>query len=73
MSTSTSASEQSLRISAEELRTRLESGEAATLLDVRNNKPWETSPVKIAGAIRVRPADWHIDSSWPKDRLTVVY
>lgn len=73
MSTSTSASEQSLRISAEELRTRLESGEAATLLDVRNNKPWETSPVKIAGAIRVRPADWHIDASWPKDRLTVVY
>ena len=73
MSTPTHASEQSLRISPEELRTRLESGEAATLLDVRNDKPWEKSSVKIAGAIRVRPADWHIDPAWPKDRLTVVY
>ncbi len=73
MSTPTHASEQSLRISVEELRTRLESGEAATLLDVRNDKPWATSPIKMAGAIRVRPADLHIDPSWPKDRLTVVY
>jgi len=73
MSTPTHASSQSLRIGAEELRTRLESGEAATLLDVRNDKPWETSPVKIAGAIRIRPAEWHMDPSWPKDRLTVVY
>jgi rhodanese-related sulfurtransferase len=73
MSTPTRASEQSLRMDAQELRTRLEAGEAATLLDVRNDKPWETSPIKMAGAIRVRPADWHIDPSWPKDRLTVVY
>ncbi len=73
MSPPAHASEQSLRIGAEELRRRLESGEAATLLDVRNDKPWETSSIKIAGAIRVPPADWHIDPSWPKDRLTVVY
>lgn len=73
MSTPTHASEQSLRIGAEELRTCLESGEAVTLLDVRNDKPWEESSVKMAGAIRVRPAEWHINPSWPKDRLTVVY
>jgi rhodanese-related sulfurtransferase len=73
MSTPSRASEQSLRIDAQELRTHLESGEAATLLDVRNDKPWESSSIKMAGAIRVRPADWHIDPSWPKDRLTVVY
>lgn len=73
MNMPTHASGQSLRIGAEELRTRLESGEAATLLDVRNDKPWEKSSVKIAGAIRVRPADWHLDPSWPKNRLTVVY
>jgi hypothetical protein len=54
MNTPTHASEQSLRIGAEELRTRLGSGETATLLDVRNDKPWEKSSVKIAGAIRVR-------------------
>jgi hypothetical protein len=36
MNTATHASEQSLRIGAEELRTRLKSREAATLLDVRS-------------------------------------
>jgi rhodanese-related sulfurtransferase len=64
---------QDLRIGADEVKARLASGETATLLDVRNDGPWETSAVKIAGAIRVQPADWHIDSSWPKDRLTIVY
>jgi hypothetical protein len=44
-----------------------------TVLDVRNDEPWGASPVEIAGAIRVRPADWHIEPSWPKGRLTVVY
>lgn len=73
MSMPTHASEQSLRIGAEELRTCLESGEAATLLDVRNDKPWEESSAKIAGAIRVRPSDWHIDPAWSEDILTVVY
>lgn len=73
MNTPTHATEQSLRISAEELRSCLESGEAATLLDVRNDQPWEESSVKIAGAIRIRPSDWHIAPTWPKDVLTVVY
>jgi len=68
MSTPTHASGQSLRISAEELRTRLESGEAATLLDVRNDRPWATSPIKIAGAIRVRPAARPIGTSIPPGR-----
>ncbi len=40
MSTPTHASEQSLRIGAEELRMRLESGDAVTLLDARGNKDW---------------------------------
>ena len=62
-----------LRISADDVKARLQSGVPVTMLDVRNDKAWETSPVKIRGAIRVRPADWHIDPSWPKDRLTVVY
>jgi hypothetical protein len=73
MSTSTHASEQSLRIGAEELRTRLESGEAATLLDVRGQKDWDASPDKIRGAVRVQAANLQIDPSWPRDRLTVVY
>jgi hypothetical protein len=73
MSMPTQASEQSLRIDAEELRTRLESGEAVTMLDARGQKGWEASPDKIRGAVRVRAADLQIDPSWPRDRLTVVY
>lgn len=73
MSTPTHASEQSLRIRADELRTRLESGEAVTLLDVRGQRDWEASPDKIQGALRVRAADFRIDPSWPHDQLTVVY
>ncbi len=73
MSTLTHASEQSLRINAEELRTRLESGEAATLLDARGHRDWEVSPDKIRGAIHIDPTHFHVDPSWPNDRLTVVY
>lgn len=62
-----------LRIGADEVKARIQSGVPVTVLDVRNDGPWGVSPVRIAGAIRVRPADWHIDPTWPKDRLTVVY
>ncbi len=63
----------SVRISPGEVQARQQSGSAVTFLDARNDKAWESSPVKVRGAIRIRPADWHIDSSWAKDRLTVVY
>jgi rhodanese-related sulfurtransferase len=62
-----------VRIDAAEVKTRMLSGVPVTLLDVRNDKAWETSPSKLPGAIRVPMRDWHIDPSWPKDRLTVAY
>ena len=62
-----------LRIGADEVKARLQSGVPVTVLDVRNDKAWEATPVKIPGAVRVRPADWHVDASWPKGQLTVVY
>jgi hypothetical protein len=62
-----------LRIGADEVKARLKAGVPVTMLDVRNDKAWEATPVKIPGAIRIRPADWHIDASWPKGQLTVVY
>jgi hypothetical protein len=62
-----------LRIGADEVKVRLQSGEPITILDVRNDKDWEASPVKIAGAIRIRPAHRQIDASWPKGQLAVVY
>jgi len=62
-----------LRIGADEVKARLQPGVPVTMLDARNDKAWESTPVKIPGAIRIRPANWHIDASWPKGQLTVVY
>ena len=62
-----------LRIAVDEVKARLQSGVPVTMLDVRNDKAWEATPVKIPGAIRIRPADWDIDASWLKGQLTVVY
>jgi hypothetical protein len=73
MSTPHHANAQTLRIGAEEVRTRQQSSLPVTILDARNDRAWESSPLKIRGAIRIRSAEWHIDPSWPKDRLTVVY
>ncbi len=73
MTTPQEPAAEEVRIGAGEVNARLLSGVPITVLDARNDKAWETSPVKIRGAIRARPADWHIDPSWPKGRLTVVY
>jgi hypothetical protein len=62
-----------LRIGVDEVKARLQSGVPVTILDVRNDKAWEATPVKIPGACRIRAADWLIDPSWPKGQLTVVY
>jgi hypothetical protein len=62
-----------VRISASELKSRLESGEPITMVDLRNDHAWESGFIKILGAVRVRPAEWRIDPSWPKDRLTALY
>jgi hypothetical protein len=62
-----------LRITAGEVNARLQSGEPVTMLDARNDSAWEATPVKVVGAIRIRPGAWQIDESWPKDQLTVVY
>jgi predicted sulfurtransferase len=64
---------QKLRIRVEELKPRLLSDKPVTVLDARNDQAWESSPVKIRGAIRIQPANWHTDPSWPKDRCLVVY
>jgi hypothetical protein len=64
---------QKLRIGVEEFKARLLSGEPVTVLDACNEDAWESSPVKIRGAIRVQSANWHVDPTWPKDRFLVVY
>ncbi len=64
---------QELRIGPEEFKTRLESGEPATIIDARNRSDWEPSPIKIRGALRFRGSYFQTPPSWPHDRLTVVY
>ncbi len=63
-----------LRISIQELRKRLDQGEAAVFVDTRNPQAWAESDVKIPGAIRV-PADElgsHLDRI-PTGALIVTY
>jgi hypothetical protein len=62
-----------LRIGADDVKARLESGKPITILDVRNDKAWDASPIKIHGAIRILAADFAIDPSWPKGQPAVVY
>ena len=73
MSTPIQTSGQSLRIDPEGFKVRMESGEPVTVLDARGHQVWEASPDKIRGAIRINPAHFQIDPSWPRDQLTVVY
>jgi rhodanese-related sulfurtransferase len=73
MATASQTGTQALRIGADDAKRRLEAGESATIVDVRNPKAWESSNSKIRGAIRVDPNQPRIDPSWPKDRLTLVY
>lgn len=62
-----------LRIGPEDAKPRMEAGEAITVLDARGQRDWESSPVKVRGALRIHAGDLHIDPSWPRERLTVVY
>lgn len=73
MSVSSQHTARSLRLNAQDLKTRMAAGEPVTILDVRGEGDWASSPVKLRGAIRVHAARLEIDPSWPRDRLTVVY
>ena len=64
----------SIRITKEEVRRRIDSGEEIVFLDIRNPGPWERAQRKIKGAIRL-PLD-EIDQriqSIPKGKPIVTY
>ena len=65
--------EVNLRIVVDEVKARLHSGEPITILDVRNDNAWDATSVKIPGSFRILPSEWHLDASWPKEQLAVVY
>jgi hypothetical protein len=73
MSGTSSAATQVARITAPDLKTRLQAGEPATILDARQDKAWDSSDVKIRGAFRIDANHFQINPNWPKNRLTVVY
>jgi rhodanese-related sulfurtransferase len=73
MAGSAQTAARSLPIGAEELKRRLQSGEAATILDVRSPNAWDASDAKMPGAIRADAADLRVDPAWPKNRLTIAY
>jgi rhodanese-related sulfurtransferase len=63
-----------LRITAEELKRRMDAGEDFTVIDVRNPAAWADADTVIPGAIRV-PFDElekHLSRS-PKNRPVVAY
>ncbi|MGH9325546.1 MAG: rhodanese-like domain-containing protein [Terriglobia bacterium] len=64
----------SIRISKEEVKQRLESGEEITFLDIRNPGPWERAERKIKRAIRLplSEIDQRIQSI-PKGKPIVTY
>jgi hypothetical protein len=60
-------------MSVDEAKRRISMGQPATILDARADKAWSSSDVKIAGAVRVDPEQFHPHFGWPKDQLTLVY
>jgi rhodanese-related sulfurtransferase len=64
----------SLRISVDEIRQRMNEGQQFTFVDVRNPQAWSESDEKLPGAIRV-PLDGVDDNlpSIPKDKPIVTY
>jgi superoxide dismutase, Fe-Mn family len=60
------------RITKEQLKERLDRGDALILLDVRLKYPYEHSTVRLPGALRVMPDDV-ASVSLPRDREVVVY
>ena len=62
------------RISVDEARRRMDSGEPITFVDTRNPQAWAQSRQKLPGAVRV-PVD-EVDqhaSQLPRDRAIVTY
>lgn len=64
----------SLRISKEEVKKRLDSGEEIIFLDIRNPGPWERAERNIKGALRMplNEIDQRIQSI-PKGKPIVTY
>jgi rhodanese-related sulfurtransferase len=62
------------RITIEETRKRMESGEQVLFVDVRNDKDWGASDVRLPGAVRVPLAQLEQRvGELPRDRIVIAY
>jgi len=62
------------RITADELKRRMQAGESFALLDSRNPKAWKQSDLKAAGAIRILLEDFErYLPRIPKNKPIVTY
>lgn len=62
------------RVTVDEVKERMDRGEAFTFVDTRNPKAWAEADMKLPGAIRI-PADeveQHLDQI-PRDRTVITY
>lgn len=68
------AADQNARITKEELRAKMDRGEDILILDVRTGGSYNSSKVKIKGAVRMDPyaADAWADKL-PKDKEIITY
>jgi len=62
------------RVTAEEIKERMERGEQFTFVDARNPKAWQESGEELPGAIRMTPeeAERRI-SELPRNRAIITY
>jgi rhodanese-related sulfurtransferase len=62
------------RVTVDEVKERMDRGEAFTFIDTRNPKAWAEADTKLPAAIRI-PADeaeQHLDQV-PRDRTAITY
>ena len=62
------------RVTVDEVKERMDRGEAFTFVDTRNPKAWAEADTKLPGAIRI-PADEaeQLLDQIPRDRTVITY
>lgn len=62
------------RVTVDEIKQRMDRGEAFTFIDTRNPKAWAAATTKLPGAIRILAdeVEQHLDEI-PHDRTVIAY
>lgn len=62
------------RITVDEIKRRMDTGEPILFIDLRNHKAWSESDVKLPGAVRIplKAIEQRVDEL-PHDRLIIPY